>query len=171
MLSFTTTIGIDFKIHTIELDGKRVKLLTLCTCTPKHPHMARQHASEGVNKILIGNKADWTDKHAVPEELGRDLAHELGIKFMETSAKLNKGVEEAFFTLARLVTFVPPHHLLSCCMRQRLQGPIHRLANRGSRGFWWCDEHRWIRQGQPAHIILGANMLYMNLAPLFSYLL
>ena len=74
-----------------------------------------QHASEGVNKILIGNKADWSDKRAVPEELGRDLARELGIKFMETSAKLNEGVEEAFFTLARLVTFVLPRHLLSRC--------------------------------------------------------
>lgn len=60
-----------------------------------------QHASEGVNKILIGNKSDWTDKRAVTEEQGRELASELGIKFMETSAKINEGVEEAFFTLAR----------------------------------------------------------------------
>ena len=60
-----------------------------------------QHASEGVNKILIGNKSDWTDKRAVTEELGRELAEELGIKFIETSAKINDGVEEAFFTLAR----------------------------------------------------------------------
>lgn len=29
------------------------------------------------------------------------MADELGIKFMETSAKVNEGVEEAFFTLAR----------------------------------------------------------------------
>lgn len=62
-----------------------------------------QHASEGVNKILIGNKSDWTDKRAVTEEQGRELANELGIKFMETSAKINEGVEEAFFTLARSV--------------------------------------------------------------------
>jgi len=60
-----------------------------------------QHASEGVNKILVGNKSDWTDKKAVTEEQGRELADELGIKFMETSAKVNEGVEEAFFTLAR----------------------------------------------------------------------
>lgn len=60
-----------------------------------------QHASEGVNKILIGNKSDWTDKRAVTEEQGSALANELGIKFMETSAKVNEGVEEAFFTLAR----------------------------------------------------------------------
>ncbi|KAG6816262.1 Ras- protein Rab-8A [Tephrocybe sp. NHM501043] len=60
-----------------------------------------QHASEGVNKILIGNKSDWTDKKVVTEEQGRELAAELGIKFMETSAKANDGVEDAFFTLAR----------------------------------------------------------------------
>lgn len=54
-----------------------------------------------MNKILIGNKSDWTDKKAVTEEQGRELANELGIRFMETSAKVNEGVEEAFFTLAR----------------------------------------------------------------------
>jgi len=62
-----------------------------------------QHASEGVNKILIGNKCDWTDKRAVSQDEGRDLAEELGIKFIETSAKINEGVEDAFFTLARCV--------------------------------------------------------------------
>ena len=60
-----------------------------------------QHASEGVNKILIGNKSDWVDKKVVSEEQGRELAQEFGIKFLETSAKINEGVEEAFFTLAR----------------------------------------------------------------------
>ena len=55
-----------------------------------------------MNKILIGNKSDWRDKRAVTEEQGWELARELDIKFIETSAKLNEGVEEAFFTLARL---------------------------------------------------------------------
>jgi Ras-related protein Rab-8A len=54
-----------------------------------------------VNKILIGNKCDWNDKRAVSEDQGRELAEELGVKFIETSAKVNEGVEEAFFTLAR----------------------------------------------------------------------
>ena len=56
-----------------------------------------------MNKVLIGNKSDWTDKRAVTEEEGRELAEELGIRFIETSAKINEGVEEAFFTLARYV--------------------------------------------------------------------
>jgi Ras-related protein Rab-8A len=76
-----------------------------------------QHASEGVNKILIGNKSDWTDKKAVTEEQGRELADEFGIRFMETSAKVNEGVEEAFFTLARsdlpaLATLTPEGPLI-----------------------------------------------------------
>lgn len=62
-----------------------------------------QHASEGVNKILIGNKSDWVDKKAITTEQGHELANEFGIKFLETSAKVNDGVEDAFFTLARYV--------------------------------------------------------------------
>jgi Ras-related protein Rab-8A len=73
-----------------------------------------QHASEGVNKVLIGNKSDWTDKRAVTEEQGRELAEELGIKFIETSAKVNEGVEEAFFTLARYVFHHPPRFSRLC---------------------------------------------------------
>ena len=60
-----------------------------------------QHATEGVHKILIGNKCDWTEKRVVSEDQGRALAQELGIPFIETSAKSNINVEEAFFSLAR----------------------------------------------------------------------
>ena len=45
-----------------------------------------QHASEGVNKILIGNKCDMLDKKVITTEQGKALADEYGIKFMETSA-------------------------------------------------------------------------------------
>jgi Ras-related protein Rab-8A len=64
-----------------------------------------QHATEGVHKILIGNKCDWTEKRVVSEDQGRALAQELGIPFIETSAKSNINVEEAFFSLAR---YPPP---------------------------------------------------------------
>ena len=60
-----------------------------------------QHASDGVNKILIGNKCDYDEKRAVSLDQGRALADEFGLRFLETSAKANEGVEEAFFTLAR----------------------------------------------------------------------
>ena len=41
------------------------------------------------------------------EEQGRALAKELGIPFMETSAKANINVEEAFFSLARYLSLAP----------------------------------------------------------------
>jgi Ras-related protein Rab-8A len=67
-----------------------------------------QHATEGVHKILIGNKCDWTEKRVVTEEQGKALAQELGIPFIETSAKSNINVEEAFFSLARYPSLGPP---------------------------------------------------------------
>jgi len=61
-----------------------------------------QHASDNVNKILIGNKADMDEsKRAVPTAKGQALADEYGIKFFETSAKTNLNVEQVFFSIAR----------------------------------------------------------------------
>jgi Ras-related protein Rab-8A len=161
--SFITTIGIDFKIRTIELDQKRIKLQiwdtagqerfrTITTAyyrgamgillvydvtdessfnstffLPASPLVLpfwfsfasiylgitytdirnwirniEQHASDNVNKILIGNKADMDEsKRAVPTAKGQALADEYGIKFFETSAKTNLNVEQVFFSIAR----------------------------------------------------------------------
>lgn len=49
---------------------------------------------------MIGNKCDWEEKRAVSTEQGQALADELGIPFMEVSAKSNINVEKAFFSLA-----------------------------------------------------------------------
>ncbi len=78
-----------------------VCIYLLCTDIRTWHANIDQHASEGVNKILIGNKCDWDEKRAVSVEDGRKLADEFGLRFLETSAKANEGVEEAFFTLAR----------------------------------------------------------------------
>ena len=59
------------------------------------------HASENVNKILLGNKCDLVEKKVVDTQRGQQLADEYEIKFLETSAKNNINVEEAFFTIAR----------------------------------------------------------------------
>ena len=59
-----------------------------------------QHATEGVKKILIGNKCDWEEKRAISTERGQQLADELGIPFLEVSAKSNINVEKAFYGLA-----------------------------------------------------------------------
>jgi Ras family len=59
-----------------------------------------QHASESVNKILIGNKCDWEEKRAVSTQEGQALARELGVPFLEVSAKTNVNVDKAFYSLA-----------------------------------------------------------------------
>lgn len=59
-----------------------------------------QHASEGVHKMLIGNKCDWEEKRAVSTEQGQQLANELRIPFLEVSAKNNTNIEKAFYNLA-----------------------------------------------------------------------
>lgn len=59
-----------------------------------------QHATEGVNKILIGNKCDWEDKRVISTEQGQALADELGISFLEVSAKSNINIDKAFYSLA-----------------------------------------------------------------------
>ncbi|KAF9665492.1 hypothetical protein SADUNF_Sadunf16G0128300 [Salix dunnii] len=139
--SFITTIGIDFKIRTIELDGKRIKLQIWDTAGQEPYYRGamgillvydvtdessfnsnvlinqalspfsdirnwirniEQHASDNVNKILVGNKADMDEsKRAVPTSKGQALADEYGIKFFETSAKTNLNVEQVFFSIAR----------------------------------------------------------------------
>jgi len=132
--SFITTIGIDFKVRTVELDGKRVKLQIwdtagqerFRTITTAYYRGAmgillvydvtdessfnnirnwirniEQHASDNVNKILVGNKVDMDAKRVVSTAQGQKLADEYGIKFFETSAKTNQNVEQVFFTMAR----------------------------------------------------------------------
>lgn len=53
-----------------------------------------------MNKILIGNKCDWEEKRAVSTEQGQALADELGIPFLEVSAKSNINIDKAFYSLA-----------------------------------------------------------------------
>ncbi|RDA83739.1 hypothetical protein CP532_3661 [Ophiocordyceps camponoti-leonardi (nom. inval.)] len=131
--SFITTIGIDFKIRTIDLDGKRVKLqiwdtagqerfrtittayyrgamgiLLVYDVTDERSfnnirtwfENVEHHATEGVNKILIGNKCDWEEKRVISQEKGQALADELGIPFLEVSAKSNINIDKAFYSLA-----------------------------------------------------------------------
>lgn len=134
--SFITTIGIDFKIRTIEIDGKRIKLQIWDTAGQERFRTittvyyrgamgillvydvtdqksfeniktwfgnVEQHASEDVNKILIGNKCDYDEKRVVSAEQGQALADSLGVPFVEASAKANINVEEAFLSLARQI--------------------------------------------------------------------
>ncbi|XP_015280144.1 PREDICTED: ras-related protein Rab-8A [Gekko japonicus] len=60
-----------------------------------------EHASPDVEKMILGNKCDMNHKRQVSREQGEKLALSFGIKFVETSAKANINIENAFFTLAK----------------------------------------------------------------------
>ncbi|KAL8992094.1 MAG: hypothetical protein Q9169_007379 [Polycauliona sp. 2 TL-2023] len=134
--SYISTIGVDFKIRTIELDGKTVKLQIwdtagqerFRTITSSYYRGAHgicvvydvtdmdsfnnvkqwlqeidRYATEGVNKLLVGNKSDMSDKKVVDYTVAKEFADSLGIPFLETSAKNASNVEQAFLTMARQI--------------------------------------------------------------------
>ncbi|TCD68922.1 GTP-binding protein of the rab [Steccherinum ochraceum] len=131
--SYISTIGVDFKIRTIELEGKTVKLQIwdtagqerFRTITSSYYRGAHgiivvydvtdndtftnvkqwlqeidRYASEGVNKLLVGNKSDLTSKKVVEYS---EFADQLSIPFLETSAKNATNVEQAFLTMAKQI--------------------------------------------------------------------
>lgn len=63
-------------------------------------HEIDRCACENVNKLLVGNKSDLVDKKAVDYNTAKEYADELGIPFLETSAKNATNVESAFMTMA-----------------------------------------------------------------------
>ncbi|CAE6445177.1 unnamed protein product [Rhizoctonia solani] len=134
--SYISTIGVDFKIRTIELEGKTVKLQIwdtagqerFRTITSSYYRGAHgiivvydvtdndtftnvkqwlqeidRYASEGVNKLLVGNKSDLTSKKVVEYTVAKEFADQLSIPFLETSAKNATNVEQAFLTMAKQI--------------------------------------------------------------------
>ncbi|KAJ8900316.1 hypothetical protein K2173_024956 [Erythroxylum novogranatense] len=134
--SYISTIGVDFKIRTVEQDGKTIKLQIwdtagqerFRTITSSYYRGAHgiiivydvtdqesfnnvkqwlseidRYASENVNKLLVGNKSDLTANKVVSYEAGKAFADEIGIPFMETSAKDSTNVEQAFMAMASAI--------------------------------------------------------------------
>lgn len=134
--SYISTIGVDFKIKTFDLDGKTLKLQIwdtagqerFRTITSSYYRGAHgiivvydvtdqesfnnvkqwfqeidRYATEGVNKLLVGNKSDMTDKRVVDYAVAKEFADSMGISFIETSAKLSTNVQDAFLTMARQI--------------------------------------------------------------------
>lgn len=79
-----------------------------------------ENASADVEKMLLGNKCELTEKRQVTRERGEQLAIEYGIKFIETSAKASINVEEAFFTLARDIKAKMEKKLVSHVFKEML---------------------------------------------------
>ncbi|KAG2195085.1 hypothetical protein INT46_002648 [Mucor plumbeus] len=62
-----------------------------------------RYAAEGVNKLLVGNKSDLTDKKVVEYTEAKEFADSITIPFLETSAKDSTNVEQAFLTMAKQI--------------------------------------------------------------------
>ena len=60
-----------------------------------------KNASKNVLKVLIGNKTDLEEKRVITYNQGKEFADTYGLKYIETSAKKNLNVNEAFETLGR----------------------------------------------------------------------
>ncbi|KAK4740801.1 hypothetical protein SAY87_024389 [Trapa incisa] len=134
--SYISTIGVDFKIRTVEQDGKTIKLQIwdtagqerFRTITSSYYRGAHgiivvydvtdqesfnnvkqwlseidRYASENVNKLLVGNKSDLSAQKVVSYETAKALADEIGIPFMETSAKNSTNVEQAFMAMTAAI--------------------------------------------------------------------
>ncbi|KAK3854755.1 hypothetical protein Pcinc_038785 [Petrolisthes cinctipes] len=134
--TFISTIGIDFKIKTIELRGKKIKLQIWDTAGQERFHTITtsyyrgamgimlvyditnaksfdniakwlrnidEHANEDVEKMILGNKCDMEDKRVIPKEKGEAIGREHSIRFLETSAKANINIEQAFLELAEAI--------------------------------------------------------------------
>jgi Ras-related protein Rab-10 len=134
--TFISTIGIDFKIKTVELRGKKIKLQIWDTAGQERFHTITtsyyrgamgimlvyditqpktfdniakwlrnidEHANEDVEKMILGNKCDMEDKRMVSKERGESIAREHNIRFLETSAKANVNIENAFLSLAEAI--------------------------------------------------------------------
>ncbi|KAL4573432.1 hypothetical protein LXL04_020237 [Taraxacum kok-saghyz] len=59
-----------------------------------------RYANESVCKLLVGNKCDLIENKVVDTQTAKAFADELGIPFLETSAKDSVNVEQAFLTMA-----------------------------------------------------------------------
>ena len=132
--SFVPTIGVDFKLKTLEVNGKIVKLqiwdtagqerfknitasyyrggngvLVVYDITDRDSFEnlnswlieIEKNANKNVYKLLIGNKCDLEDKRKVTYQEGKDFATSNGMQFIETSAKADTKVKEAFELLTQ----------------------------------------------------------------------
>ena len=60
-----------------------------------------KNANKNVYKLLIGNKCDLEDKRKVTYQEGKDFATSNGMQFIETSAKTDSKVKDAFELLTQ----------------------------------------------------------------------
>mmetsp|Transcript_11571 Transcript_11571/g.18415 ORF Transcript_11571/g.18415 Transcript_11571/m.18415 type:complete len:211 (+) Transcript_11571:80-712(+) len=61
----------------------------------------QKYTQDGTSVLLVGNKVDLTSQRTVASFQGSELARELGIGFIETSARNSHNIDHMFEKLAR----------------------------------------------------------------------
>ena len=76
-----------------------------------------RYASEGVNRLLVGNKCDLVNRKQVDYSQAKEFADRLEISFIEASAKASTNVEKVTRTHARASTLTDDTRSMEwgCC--------------------------------------------------------
>jgi small GTP-binding protein len=86
-------------------------------CPELYNNILRSKDTDSVPLVLVGNKADLQEKRKVSVHDGESLANQWGMcRFMETSAKAGKNIEQLFYTIAKEIH---KHQLASPTLEKR----------------------------------------------------
>lgn len=64
----------------------------------------RVKSDEQIPFLLVGNKADLSDRRKVSLDEAQSRANQWGVPYVETSAKTRANVDKAFYDLARMIS-------------------------------------------------------------------
>jgi len=132
--NYLSTIGVDFRIRTLNVDDKIAKLQLWDTAGQErfnaivvsyfrgahgvfivydvtnresfenlnyHIDRVRKYCTPNIPIVIIGNKSDLEKKREISYEEAMSYAIDKQIILIETSAKLNKGIDDAMLELVR----------------------------------------------------------------------
>ncbi|KAI6141739.1 ras-domain-containing protein [Pisolithus tinctorius] len=129
----TATIGVDFRVHKMDVNGRKVKLsiwdtagqerFRTITCSGYHIYDVANretydalpkwfteidtYVSSLVPKIIVGNKLDKEHSRQVSTSEGQTFATRKECLFLEASAKTSVGVREVFEDLVKRILETP----------------------------------------------------------------
>lgn len=70
---------------------------------PKYLKNIREHASDNIQIILVGNNCDKEDHRIISKEQGQKMADDNGIKFYDVSIKWDINVSNTFLDLTEAI--------------------------------------------------------------------
>ncbi|KAF6253303.1 GTP-binding protein yptV3 [Scenedesmus sp. NREL 46B-D3] len=130
----TSTIGVDFRVKYLDVEGKRIKLAVWDTAGQERFRTLTSSYYRGAQgiiltftdlesiwmkevdiysnveaavKMVVANKVDLESERQVSKQQGIDFARNMGCLYVETSAKTNVAVQQAFEELVLKILETP----------------------------------------------------------------